>query len=742
MSNRELTAEQIKANTEVVDITDDPAWMAAARWEIAAGYSKLVNPKQKVRIREIYAALCEDGYERDGRSRTLAAITTNPHDGSKEIAALVRIVLGRKANHPHEPLPIDAMNFFEPELDWPHRLRNMRDDEIGEMGRFVIADKYRTSELKASKTDVFLGGRLIAESYKVAKARGIRLLYAIMPAIVSELFVRNACSIEEVRCKPTNRDAAREVFERFSVYWGRMAPKLYQLRPRCVAVTEFASQLPKHGIITDSKSIERSYVRNVTALHRDVPLVLQPANDQEVSEIVRLANFHHVPLYPFSTGKNWGLGSKLPVTDDCVIVDLSRMNRIIEVNEEFGYAILEPGVTQLQLAKFLNAHHPSLTINFTGSFAYTGIVGNVLERGDGAHARVEDLLGVKGILGNGKPFACGGFWPEAGSGWPGHVSRYVAGADLCGMFCQSNFGIVTQMAFRLIRKPECRYVIWGSAADERLEELVETIGRFAEQGVINRGSVNIGYANRFVQAQRTMVERMGETPMPRGEEKPEWNFYVLVGGTRRVADVLAEEIGEALKPVCTSSGAFRVGREAGDHDSPDALPIFLQPLVAPLLGLPDTTSIKLIYQLTGTALPENEAEIDADQTPFGMKCYIPVVPPKGKFVRQAAEIVSEVQRKAGMNVKVSFFGDGRTLITIHFRTDDAEQVRRAEACEKELWERMMAAHFWPYRVSIDQMQRLVESRPEFFELVGQLKAALDPNGIIAPGRYCPVSSQR
>ena len=65
-------------------------------------------------------------------------------------------------------------------------------------------------------------------------------------------------------------------------------------------------------------------------------------------------------------------------------------------------------------------------------------------------------------------------------------------------------------------------------------------------------------------------------------------------------------------------------------------------------------------------------------------------------------------------------------------------MKRAEACERVVWDRMMADGFAPYRVSIDQMQRLTESRPEFFELVSQIKSVLDPNGIIAPGRYCPT----
>jgi 4-cresol dehydrogenase (hydroxylating) len=455
-----------------------------------------------------------------------------------------------------------------------------------------------------------------------------------------------------------------------------------------------------------------------------------------VARIVAVANERRIPLYPFSTGKNWGLGSKLPVTDDCVIVDLRRMNRIIEVNEDFAYAILEPGVTQLQLAKHLNQHHPALTLNFTGSFAYTGIVGNVLERGDGGHARVDDLLGMRGILGSGGPFAVGGFWERVGTGSPSHVQRFTAGPDLCGLFCQSIFGFVTQMAFKLIRRPERRCVVWGTVTDAKLADLIDAIGRFTSQGAVNRGSVNVGYANRFVQAVGTMAGASSPTDAPPDDV----NFYLLIGGTARSTDVLAEEIVQALAPLCAAHGTFKLGQRPDDHDPVDSLPPFMRPTISPLLGLPDASSIKLIYQLTGTPLPADESQVDADFTPFGMKTYIPIVPPRGADVRRAAHLVAGIRRRFGLNVKPSFFGDGRTLVTIHFRNDDPAQVRQAEACERALWDEMNAAGFPPYRVGIDQMQRVVESRPARFELVARLKAALDPNGIIAPGRYCPIAT--
>jgi len=208
--------------------------------------------------------------------------------------------------------------------------------------------------------------------------------------------------------------------------------KILQPARATVPATELARRfreiLPAEAIIDDPRVIERSYLRNVTALSRRVPLVLRPCREEEVAGIVALANAEKIPLYPFSTGKNWGLGSRLPVVDGCVLVDLSRMDRIVQVDEAFAYAILEPGVAQAQLAEHLEQHHPTLTLNLTGSFAYTSIVGNVLERGDGAQARVDDLLGVRGILGDGTPFEVGGLWRNVGRGDPESARRASLGA--------------------------------------------------------------------------------------------------------------------------------------------------------------------------------------------------------------------------------------------------------------------------------------------------------------------------
>jgi 4-cresol dehydrogenase (hydroxylating) len=481
--------------------------------------------------------------------------------------------------------------------------------------------------------------------------------------------------------------------------------------------------LPDECVISDRSTISR-YEHNVTAISRTIPLVLRPQCCEQVFEIIREANRARVSVYSISTGKNWGLGSKLPATNDSLVLDLSELNRILEVNESLRYVVLEPGVTQGQLARYLAAHHPSLSFNLTGAFGETGVLGNALERGDGMYARIDDLIGLGGILGNGERFDVGGNSGEN----TGRFSRYAAGPDLVGLFTQSNFGVITKMTFRLIAKNERLHLLWGVVDHGRLAELFQRLQGLFAQRVIEPAMTNVGYANRFEQARSTL----GESAVETHADSPPWNFYVIVNGTPRISHAVWEESRDALFPCCERIGVYVNG------DNSDGLPSFLKPLLQPLCGCPDYDSIKLVYGLTGSAMPSDVRQADLDQTPFGMKSYVAIVPPVAEDVTRAAQIITATKHRLRANIKVSFFGDGRTLVTIHFLKTDPGQVFIAEQAEVEIWEGMNNAGYSPYRVNIGQMERLFELRPQFFNLVSRMKSVFDPNRIIAPGRYCPM----
>jgi 4-cresol dehydrogenase (hydroxylating) flavoprotein subunit len=117
--------------------------------------------------------------------------------------------------------------------------------------------------------------------------------------------------------------------------------------------------------------------------------VLYPQTTQEVAEIVRAANPLKIALYPISRGKNWGYGDACAASVGQVILDFSRMNAICELNVERAYVVVEPGVTQGQLAEYLAKAKSGLWMDATGAGPDASLVGNILDRGFG-HTRYGD----------------------------------------------------------------------------------------------------------------------------------------------------------------------------------------------------------------------------------------------------------------------------------------------------------------------------------------------------------------
>ncbi|HOD76575.1 MAG TPA: FAD-binding protein, partial [Syntrophorhabdaceae bacterium] len=87
--------------------------------------------------------------------------------------------------------------------------------------------------------------------------------------------------------------------------------------------------------------------------------VVAPRTTGQVREIVRLANREKVPVVPLGGGLSLA-GLAVPLKGG-ILIDLKRMDRILEVNEKGRYAVLECGVSQGQLTSYLAAHHPGLT---------------------------------------------------------------------------------------------------------------------------------------------------------------------------------------------------------------------------------------------------------------------------------------------------------------------------------------------------------------------------------------------
>jgi 4-cresol dehydrogenase (hydroxylating) len=107
-----------------------------------------------------------------------------------------------------------------------------------------------------------------------------------------------------------------------------------------------------------------------------------PDSAEQVQEIVKIANEFRIPLYPISTGRNLGYGGSAPVLSGSVVLDLKRMNRILEVDERNAYALVEPGVSYFDLYRYIQERGLKLWIDCPDP-GWGSVIGNALDHGCG-----------------------------------------------------------------------------------------------------------------------------------------------------------------------------------------------------------------------------------------------------------------------------------------------------------------------------------------------------------------------
>ena len=179
--------------------------------------------------------------------------------------------------------------------------------------------------------------------------------------------------------------------------------------------------------------------------------VVFPESTEQVREIVRVANRYLIPLHAVSTGKNLGYGGSAPRTRGTVLLHLgTRMNRILEVNDRYGYALLEPGVTYTALYEHIKEHGYNLMID-APDLAWGSVIGNTMDRGVGYTPYGNHSMwktGLEVVLPDGDLLRTGlGGLPGANT-WQLFAPSFGPSPD--NLFEQSNFGIVTKMGIQLM----------------------------------------------------------------------------------------------------------------------------------------------------------------------------------------------------------------------------------------------------------------------------------------------------
>lgn len=507
-------------------------------------------------------------------------------------------------------------------------------------------------------------------------------------------------------------------------------------------------------VITDDKRLVKAQTATFATTHQ-IPAILRPGDRAEVQACVQVANQYKTPIYPISKGKNWGYGSQVPAQDGSVILDLSRLNHIVDYNEELAYVTVEPGVTQQQLYDFLQESQSNLFMSATGGPSDSSLIGNTIERGvgKGPHGdRFSHVCGFEVVLPTGEWIHTGlGRFADAKAA-PSH--RWGVGPYLDGLFTQSNLGIVTQMTFWLLPKPQHFQIFWYTLQDEeQLGPLIDRLRELMLSGLLQTPSLisndyrTISYGQRYPWA-----ETAGQTPLPtvdRARLREKWDTGLWFGEgalyslSPEHGQLTRQLIRQALEPTVTALYFFdeamaqlprsTLEQQFPGFDIDELMAWYGQNLQ---LGVPTEMAITMAYWRKQTEIPQ---EMDPDRDGCGFLWCAPVVPFVRHLLREALTIIEETIWAYGFepSVALNCITARSVYITaaiIYDRTT-AGQDQQAFACYKTLMQKLTTAGYFPYRLGIQSMDQLPPTRDDTGKLLKALKEALDPNDILAPGRY-------
>ncbi|MEH3090912.1 MAG: FAD-binding protein [Agrobacterium cavarae] len=247
-----------------------------------------------------------------------------------------------------------------------------------------------------------------------------------------------------------------------------LQPRAAVLSARDRIVSDLADLLPPDCLVHEPREL-MPFETDAFVSYRRMPLaVALPKTTAQVAAVLKYCHRYGVPVVPRGAGTSLS-GGAIP-QEDAVVIGLSKMSTILELDFFNRTATVQAGVTNLSISDaagpqgFFYAPDPSSQLACT-------IGGNIGMNSGGAHClkygvTTNNLLGVKMVLVDGTVLELGGKHLDA------------TGYDLLGLVCGSEgqLGIVTEATVRLIAKPEgARPVLFGFESSEEAGSCVADI---------------------------------------------------------------------------------------------------------------------------------------------------------------------------------------------------------------------------------------------------------------------------
>jgi 4-cresol dehydrogenase (hydroxylating) len=459
--------------------------------------------------------------------------------------------------------------------------------------------------------------------------------------------------------------------------------------------------------------------------------VVLPTTVAEVQAVVGIANEYKIPLWTHGQGRNNAYGGAAPRVKGAVTVSLRKMNKILEINEELGYAVVEPGTTWLELYEAIQGCERKFMLSCT-DLGWGSVIGNSLDNGLTYTPYGQDFMmpcGMEVVLGDGDLLRTGMGAMQGNPAW--HVYKRGLGPTLDQLFMQSNFGIVTRMGVWLLPMPETFIALWARVwKEEDIVPLIDALRELRLDRTIE--GVPVLY--------NTLLAAAGAT------QRSQW-----YDGDGPIPDDVIDKIARELE---TGRFALRCGffgdETVVDHNYAKAKAAFEQipgcEVWCTKCAAVDIPKLENPSELVAGGVPNMEAN---HQTLWytsengGHIGASPVVPLTGEHFYRLHRLLREtIEEEAGLDYMLGApVINARSLINIGditFDVDDEEQVKRAYDTAKLLVRKAAEAGYGEYRAHLDTMD-LTQATYDFndgayLRFVEKIKDAVDPNGVLSPGK--------
>jgi D-lactate dehydrogenase (cytochrome) len=456
--------------------------------------------------------------------------------------------------------------------------------------------------------------------------------------------------------------------------------------PHDAALAELSSFLGDR--LARSKSERAAHGRNETWFPETPPdAVAYPENSAEVSRIVTIGARHGVPITA------WGAGTSLEghalAVRGGISLDLARMNRVLEVRAGDLQAVVQPGLTREALNTELRATGLMFPID-PGADASLG--GMAATRASGTTAvrygtMRDNVMALEVVLADGRVI-------RTGSG----ARKSSAGYDLTALFIGSEgtLGIITELTLRLHGQPEA--ITAAVCTFESFETAVETVMTTIQMGI---PMARIEFVDETTAA---IFNAQNGTLLP---EKP--HLMVEFHGSKTSAAEDAQRFGEV---VADMGGAhFDWARTVEDRNR--------------------------LWKMRHGAYPACIAS-----RPGCMGLVTDICVPISRLAEAVAETRADIAASGIPGPILGHVGDGNFHAILLIERGNEGELKTAKALARRMAERALrlgGTMTGEHGVGMGKKDLMAMEHGHAWEVMARIKRALDPDGILNPGKVVEVA---